>query len=416
MSLIGHLAFGKTLKVEMRFKQADEVEKAARLKLLHQHQVEHLEGEDEQLEQVAQLISNNQGKSGSFPGDINSQSSLITAPVQFGGQTFDLTLDTGSTVLWVSSVTCASPACAKHRNYNSSSSATFSTFTPATDFEIEYGSGSIGGYLATETISMGNLRIENQLFGVVEREDGSTFDNAQWSGLLGLAYPALAAFENHEAGNMRPFFDSIIESKQLNENAFSFWLVRSTVSPPMFFLGAPPPQYYQGVLEFFDVIDKYYWTLHLEDILVDGVSLGLCPPPRKCRAVVDSGTTYMSAPTADLPAILTALTGSTASSACQHVNNKTITYVLDGGRALTLEPEFYFTKSSVSEFCKTKYIGLDVEAPHGPVHIFGDVLFRKYFIHFDRDHDRVGFAVAKQNVDPNPSLQSLLMEKLRTVF
>jgi cathepsin D len=183
----------------------------------------------------------------------------------------------------------------------------------------------------------------------------------------------------------------------------------------MFFIGAPPTQFYQGTLQFLQVVDKYYWTLNLQDILVDDVSLGLCP--HGCKVAVDSGTAYMGSPSKDLSTILHALTGKSAVSACQSPSNKTITYVMDGGYRLTLEPEYYFTKSIDGRYCKVKYIGLDVDPPHGPLHIFGDALFRKYFIHFDRDNDRVGFAVANKEINlQEQSLQSLLLAKLRSYF
>jgi hypothetical protein len=407
----------------MRFKKADEMEKAERLKTLHTHQLALLEAEEaaeqaaeheKQAEQVVQLISNRHGRTGSFPGDISSRSSLITAPVTFGNQTFDLTLDTGSTVLWVTSASCKSTACRAHRQYDAGKSDSFQLVRPSIDFEIEYGSGTIQGTLATELVGLGTINVPSQLFGLVTMQEGSTFEHAQWSGLLGLAYPSLASFDHVNPALSKPFFDSIIEKKLLNQNAFSFWLVKSEVSPPMFFLGAPPPQYYKGTLEFFDVVEKYYWTLELLDILVDGQSLGICPPPKRCRVVVDSGTSYMTAPSADLPDILKALHGESADDACQQVSTKVITYMLGGGRNVTLEPDHYFTRSYTGEYCKAKYIALDVEAPHGPVHIFGDVFFRKYFVHFDRDSDRVGFAVARNTVSEShsTSLQSLIMEKL----
>jgi hypothetical protein len=400
--------------IELRFKKANEIEKAERLKLLHEHQVQHLsldQDEEKRAEQIANLITNKVGKTGSFPGDINSKSSLITAPVTFGNQTFDLTLDTGSTILWVTSATCNSAACKSHKQYDSTMSATFESMQPTTSFEIEYGSGKIAGELAKETISLGGVSVFRQIFGVTTMQEGGSFEHAQWSGLLGLAYPDLAAFDNIKS---KPFFDAVIDQNILNENGFSFWLVKSVNDPPMFFLGSPPLQYYQGTLQFFNVIDKYYWTLLLKDILIDDVSLGLCPPPSYCKVAVDSGTSYMSAPTSDLATILSAIYGSNQPEACQEAPTKVITYVLDGDIKFTLEPDFYFTKSASDKYCKAKYIALDVDPPHGPLHIFGDVFFRKYFVHFDRDKDRVGFAVANREISQEPSLQSLLMKKLHS--
>jgi len=407
-----------TFNVEMRFKKGDEEEKTNRLMQLHQFQVAQLRAEEEEAQaaQVVQLISNKDGGQGSFTANFSLRSSLITAPVSFGRQVFDVTLDTGSTVLWVTSTSCTSSACKAHPRYDPSTSRTYSKLEPATEFEVEYGSGYIRGTLAFETVGLGYLQIPSQSFGLVTEQQGSTFERAQWSGLLGLAYPSLAAFEHVPANHTKPFFDSIMASKLLNHNAFSFWLVRSALTPPMFFMGAPPPEYYQGTLEFFDVVEKYHWTLRLMDILVDGKSLGLCPPPNHCKVAVDSGTTYMAAPTDDLPAILGELSDGHPDATCYNQTTKIVTYVLEGNRTLTLEPEFYYTKSYTGDVCKIKYVGLDVDPPRGPLHIFGEPLFRKYFVHFNRDSDQVGFAVAREAAEAKPSLRSLIVKKLLSLI
>src|SRR3712207_7955355 len=53
---------------------------------------------------------------------------------------------------------------------------------------------------------------------------------------------------------------------------------------------------YIGELNYYKVTDQYYWTIKLDDILYNGISLGLCDKTNGCKAIVDSGTTLITGP------------------------------------------------------------------------------------------------------------------------
>ena len=50
------------------------------------------------------------------------------------------------------------------------------------------------------------------------------------------------------------------------------------------------------------VVDKYYWSLEAENILIGGKDIGLCD--RGCRVLADTGTSIMTAPFDDLSKLL----------------------------------------------------------------------------------------------------------------
>jgi len=89
--------------------------------------------------------------------------------------------------LWIYSSTCDSIPCWYHDTFNADKSSTYKKDGAA--FNISYGSGSVGGYVSEDTVSLGkDVTAKNFQFGEVTSVKGASFYASEMSGILGLAY------------------------------------------------------------------------------------------------------------------------------------------------------------------------------------------------------------------------------------
>jgi len=317
-------------------------------------------------------------------------------PIELGtpGQTFDVIFDTGSSNLWVPSATCPiwELACRTHNRYDSTKS---STYKPnGTEFEIHYGSGSMSGFLSSDTCCVAGVCVTDQTFAEATHEPGLAFIAAHFDGILGMGFPQISQL------GVTPVFNNMIDQGVVEEPIFSFWLNRDPSQDlgGELILGGSDPLFYEGEMTYVPVQREGYWEIAMDGMESETNSVGC---DGGCTAIVDTGSSLLVGPTKETEAINKMIGGIEVlpgtgqyQIVCSNIPNlPDIDFVL-GGKKFTLSGKDYvlqITQLGQTQ-CISGFMGMDL--PMGPWWILGDVFIGKWYSEFDMGNSRIGLAKA----------------------
>merc|ERR1719412_2695968 len=320
-------------------------------------------------------------------------------PIDIGtpAQTFNVVFDTGSSNLWVPSKKCPiwEIACISHNRYDSSKSSTYKA--NGTDFEIQYGSGSMSGFLSSDTACMAGVCATDQTFAEATHEPGLAFLAAKFDGILGMAFPGISVL------GVTPVFNTMVEQGVVEAPVFSFWLNRNPDEDlgGVMVLGGSDASLYEGEMTYIDVNAANYWQITMDGLgIADNDQLGC---KGGCVGIVDTGSSLLVGPPEETNAINQAIGGDELVPGtgqyfvdCANIDSlPSVTFTI-GGKAFELTGRDYVLE--VTQFGQTQCISgfMGLELPMGPWWILGDVFIGKYYTEFDMGNMRVGFANAKQ--------------------
>lgn len=303
-------------------------------------------------------------------------------------QEFMVLFDTGSSNLWVPVAPCHkyNAACKVHNTYKPGASSTY--VENGKPFSIQYGTGSLSGYLVQDTVAVEGLAIQDQVFAVAVQEPGTTFSSSPFDGILGMAYKQISV-----DSVLPPFYNMLTQS--LVENSlFSFYLARQGTSNEggVLVLGGVDSNYYTGEITYVPVSSEGYWQFEMDSASINGMAL--CQAGDGCQAIADTGTSLIVAPDnqfSNLMSMIGAYMDYDSNSYVIDCNS--INYLPDltfsiGGATFNIGPSDYILQSQ-GGYCMPA-----IEAMSSEFWILGDIFIGRYYTVFDLGNNRVGFAPA----------------------
>lgn len=296
-------------------------------------------------------------------------------------QDLTLVLDTGSSWLWMPSVGCDCHE--SNSQFDSSLSASYIDSYLYTT--LYYGIGSVTGELSTETISVGDLTVNQQDF-ILSTSD-SDLDMLVSDGLLGLGF-------NQLSNGYPTFIENLKDQGQIPDAIFSVYLNNAWYSDleSAFIIGGIDETYAQGPRTEVTITSIYGFWLGVCTSIAIADEFSSVVVESETWALLDIGSSYIYGPDIEIDAIFEKIMNT---DLCGDYSGEiictcslddldvfpSIEFVMDGN-TYTVTPQSYMYYEN--GYC---YVSIDYSGSF--YWLLGQVFFREYYSAYDMDNEIV---------------------------
>jgi len=340
----------------------------------------------------------------------NHQNVQYFADFLIGGQKIAGIFDTGSFELLVRSSRC--PECVhptppyfydKSNTYENNGTLTKHVF----------GSGPCISRMGYETVSVGELRADHQVFWEIVKHQIHVLDTSKFAAIVGIG-PNFAYNRTDKTLLMSLGVDefSVCLQKGAGSDGFLTWgAAENKLKDPNDYITAK-------------VIGEHHWGAKLRNVTFkkpDGhLAQVPCGSEKGCVAIIDSGTSLIAAPGLALQQLSEQIPP--IKEDCSNLDELPTLFFEVDGHQMELPPEAYvmrvtgatldadniwdilFFKPKIKKLnmCLPAFMQIDMESKQGPVWILGMPFFRHYHTTFDRAAKAMHFATAGPDCAPMP--------------
>jgi len=314
------------------------------------------------------------------PVNLNLTNSLPQGSASYYGpvglgtppQVADYDFDTGSSNFWIASVQCSNcPA----TGYDHTKSSTY--VANGEYLAIQYGSGSVSGFLSQDTTTIAGLTVPSVIFGEITSESVQPV-GAPTAGLVGMAFRSISQ------DNDEPLLDYIYNAGLIPTNSFGMYLSTSEtgIRQGQLTLGGVDSKLFRGKLVYTPIVDDQWYVINIGGISVAGQNIAAAT-----GAIVDSGTSCLAGPTTAVNNLMNNINIGSDCSGLTTAPNVTVTI---GNTQFTMTPQDYTLKFQGQ--CQICIQGFDLPSNIPFQWILGDSFMHGYYTHFDKANNRLGFA------------------------
>ncbi|XP_062408899.1 beta-secretase 1 [Sardina pilchardus] len=359
------------------------------------------------------MIDNLRGKSG--------QGYYVEMAVGNPAQKLNILVDTGSSNFAVG----AAPHPFLPRYYHRSLSTSYIDLDRSV--YVPYTQGRWEGELGTDVVSIphgpnASLRAN---IAAITQSDRFFINGSNWEGILGLAYAEIARPDE----TLEPFFDSLVRQTNVPD-LFSLQLCgvgytqnyslgRATVGGSMI-IGGTDPSLYVGDLWYTPIRREWYYEVIIVRIEVNGQDLNMdCKEYNYDKSIVDSGTTNLRLPRKVFQAAVKAIEAASsteqfppgfwlgdqlvcwqAGTTPWHIFPVISLYLMSENRnqsfRISILPQQYLRPVEDVASAEDCYKFAVSQSSTGTV--MGAVIMEGFYVVFDRQNKRIGFAVSTCHV------------------
>ncbi|KAJ4403563.1 hypothetical protein N0V91_006436 [Didymella pomorum] len=307
---------------------------------------------------------------------------MVAVTIGDSKEEYHLLLDSAASNTWVMGQDCKSDACGTHTTFGKGDSSSLKT--QSTPFSVTYGTGSVSGTLATDTLHVGSLS-PTVSFGLATNVSDE-FKSYPMDGILGIG-------RGDTVSGSAQLMTSLLDAKLIDAKLYGIHLSRSkdNDNDGELNLGEVNKGRFSGDLNWLDCVpnDTGFWEIQLADARVDGANIGLAGR----TAIMDTGTSYILMPPLDALALHSKIAGyaqdgETFSVPCDTGSSLAFDF---GVQSYNISSADWLGGTLASGLCQSKIVGR--QTFNESQWLVGDVFLKNAYSVFDFEENRVGLGL-----------------------